>query len=154
MILREVGWQSKVFNWVPWWIVLQMLVLVVCSVGTVSSLIITCIHFYREQRNHGLKNESDCVRIGISIKKIMNRGRFCERSYRWVFVIHTAIKWKHSFCFRTSFIPIVSHMKIANVHIGTIHQNVRIALQFSYQFAIFVSVCNFHISLQFSHFGV
>ncbi len=52
------------------------------------------------------------------------------------------------------FIPAVSHMKIANVNIGTIHQNVRIALQFSYQFAIFISVCNFHIKLQFSPFGV
>jgi hypothetical protein len=52
------------------------------------------------------------------------------------------------------FIPAVSHMKIANVHVGTIHQNVRIALQFSYQFAIFISVCNFHINLQFSRFGV
>ncbi len=52
------------------------------------------------------------------------------------------------------FIPAVSHMKIANVHVGTIHQNMRIALQFSYQFAIFMSVCNFHISLQFSHFNV
>jgi hypothetical protein len=51
-------------------------------------------------------------------------------------------------------IPAVSHKKIANVHIGAIHQNVRIALQFSYQFAIFISVCNFHISLQFSCFGV
>ena len=37
-----------------------------------------------------------------------------------------------------------SHMKIANVHIGTIHKNVKIALQFSYQFAIFISVCNSH----------
>jgi hypothetical protein len=52
------------------------------------------------------------------------------------------------------FIPAVSHMKIANVQVGTIHRNVRIALQFSYQFAIFISVCNFHISLQFLHFGV
>ncbi len=52
------------------------------------------------------------------------------------------------------FIPAVSHTKIANVHVGTIHQKVRIALQFSYQFAIFISVCNFHISLSFSHFGV
>jgi hypothetical protein len=56
---------------------------------------------------------------------------------------------------RTSFQSrCVSHMKIANVHVGTIHRNVRIALQFSYQFAIFISVCNFHISLQFSRFGV
>jgi hypothetical protein len=45
-------------------------------------------------------------------------------------------------------------LKIANVHVGTIHQNVRIALQFSYWFAIFISVSNFHISLQFSLFGV
>jgi hypothetical protein len=52
------------------------------------------------------------------------------------------------------FIPTVSLMKIANVHVGTIDQNMRIALQFSYQFAIFISVCNFHISLHFSHFGV
>jgi hypothetical protein len=52
------------------------------------------------------------------------------------------------------FIPAVSHKKFANIHVGTIHQNVKIALQFSYQFAIFISVCNFHISLQFSHVGV
>ena len=67
---------------------------------------------------------------------------------------------------RTSFqYRCVSHMKIANVHVGTIHQNVRIALQFSYQFAIFISVCNshflvygsyvdvckFHMGLQFSY---
>jgi hypothetical protein len=31
---------------------------------------------------------------------------------------------------------------------------VRIALQFSYQIAIFLSACNFHISLQLSHFGI
>jgi hypothetical protein len=52
------------------------------------------------------------------------------------------------------FIPAVSHKKFTNIHIGTIHKNVRVALQFSYQFAIFISVCNFHISLQFSRFGV
>ncbi len=52
------------------------------------------------------------------------------------------------------FIPAVSHMKIANVHVGTVHQNVKISLQFLYQFAIFISVCNFHISLQFSPFGI
>ena len=46
------------------------------------------------------------------------------------------------------FIPAMSHMKIANVHVGTIHLNMRIALQFSYQFAIFISVCNF--SYQFA----
>ncbi len=53
-----------------------------------------------------------------------------------------------------SFPLCMSHMKIANVHVGTIHRNVRIALQFSYQFAIFISVFNFCISLQFSRFGV
>jgi hypothetical protein len=52
------------------------------------------------------------------------------------------------------FIPAVSHMKIANVHVGTVHQNVKIALQLSYQFAIFISVCNIHIRLQFSRFGL
>jgi hypothetical protein len=52
------------------------------------------------------------------------------------------------------FIPAVSHMNIANVHVGTRHRNMRIALQFSYQFAISISVCNFHISLQFSRLGV
>ncbi len=56
-----------------------------------------------EQRNHGLKYESDCVRIGIGIKIFMNRGSFCKRSFRWVFVIHTTIERKHSFCFRTCF---------------------------------------------------
>ena len=56
---------------------------------------------------------------------------------------------------RTSFqFRCVSHVKIANVHIGTVHRNKRISLQFSHQFAIFISVYNFHISLQFSPFGV
>jgi hypothetical protein len=35
----------------------------------------------REQRNDGLKYESDCVRIGIGIKIFMNHGRFCKRSF-------------------------------------------------------------------------
>ncbi len=52
------------------------------------------------------------------------------------------------------FIPAVSHMKIANVHVGTIYQNMRIALQFSYQFAIFISVCNSHISVYSSYMDV
>jgi hypothetical protein len=50
-------------------------------------------------------------------------------------------------------------MKIANIHVGTIHQNMRIALQFSYQFAIFisvcfVSVCNSHISVYSSYVDI
>jgi hypothetical protein len=36
------------------------------------------------------------------------------------------------------FILAVSHMKIANIYVVTIYQNARIALQFSYQFAIFI----------------
>jgi hypothetical protein len=52
------------------------------------------------------------------------------------------------------FIPAVSHIKIANIHVGTIHQNVRIALQFSYQFAIFISVCNSHVSVYSSYVEV
>jgi hypothetical protein len=57
--------------------------------------------------------------------------------------------------FRNKFsVPLCPHMKIANVNVGTIDRNVRIALQFSYWFAIFISVCNFQISLQFSLFGV
>jgi hypothetical protein len=36
----------------------------------------------REQRNHTLNYESDCVHIGIGIKIFMNRGRFFERSFR------------------------------------------------------------------------
>ncbi len=52
------------------------------------------------------------------------------------------------------FIPAVSHMKIINAHVGTIYQNVRVALQFSYQFAIFISVCNSHISVYSSYVDV
>jgi hypothetical protein len=41
------------------------------------------------------------------------------------------------------FIPAVSHMKIANVHVGTVNQNVRIALQFSYLFLGGKTCCAF-----------
>jgi hypothetical protein len=108
--------------------------------------------------NHGLKYESDCVRIGIGIKIFMNRGRFCERLFCWVFVIHTAIKQKHSFCFRTSFHSrCVSYEnckrpcryytpKCENSFAILISVcNVHISLQCSYQFAIFISVCNSHV---------
>jgi hypothetical protein len=118
-----------------------------------------------EQRNHGFKYESDCVRIGIGIKIFMNRGRFCERC-SIEFLSSTPQSNRNILSVSEQvFIPTVYHMKIANVHVGTIHQNVRIALQFSYQFAIFTSICNshvsvysyyvdicnFHMSLQFSH---
>ena len=84
----------------------------------------------------------------------MNRGRFCERWFLMSFC-HPHRNPTEKFFSRTSFQSCcVSNIKISNVYVGTIHQNVRIALQFSYQFAIFISVCNFHISLQFSLFGV
>ncbi len=125
----------------------------------------------REQRNHGLKYESDCIHIGIGIKIFMNRGRFCERSFRWVFGIHTTIERKHSFCFRTSFHSrCVSYEnckrprrnytpKYENCFaILILVCNFHISLQFSYQFAIltfryssYEDVCNFHMSLQFSY---
>ncbi len=76
------------------------------------------------------------------------RDRFVE-----FFVIHTAIE-RNILCVPEQvFIPAVSHMKIS-VHIGTIHRNVRIALQLSHQFVIFISVCKYHISLQLSRFSI
>ena len=84
----------------------------------------------------------------------MSRGRFCIRLFPMSFC-HPCRNPTKKFFSRTSFRSrCVSLMKIANVHVGTIHRNVRIDLQFSYQFAIFISVCNFHISFQFSLFGV
>jgi hypothetical protein len=73
----------------------------------------------------------------------MNRGWFCERSFRMSFC-HPRHNRTEKFFSRTSFQSrCVSHVKITKVHVGTIHQNVRVALQFSYQFAILISVCNF-----------
>jgi hypothetical protein len=109
----------------------------------------------REQRNHGIKYESDCVCKGIGIKIFMNCGRFCERSF--IVEFSSSTPQSNGSILSVSeqvFIPNVSHKKIANVHVGTIHQNVRIALQFSYQFAIFISVCNSHVSVYNSHVDV
>ncbi len=88
--------------------------------------------YHREQRNHGLKNESDCVRIGISIKKFMNHGRYCERSYNIIEFLSSTPQSNGSILSVSEqvFIPAVSHMKIANFHVGTIHQKVIIGLQF------------------------
>jgi len=102
-----------------------------------------------ERRNHRLKYESGCLLKGISIKIWFVEG-FARDCLLWVFVIHT--QSNQEILSRTSFQSCcVSHMKITNVHVGTIHRNVRISLQFPYQFAIFISVWKFHISLQFSH---
>jgi hypothetical protein len=84
----------------------------------------------------------------------MNCGRFCERLFPWVFW-HPRSNPTEKFISGTSFQSCcVSHMKIANVHVGTIHQNVRIALQFSYWFAIFISVCNSHFLVYGSYVDV
>jgi hypothetical protein len=98
-----------------------------------------------EQRNHGLKYESDCVRKGIGIKIFMNLGRFCERLFCWVFVIQTAIKRKHSFYFWTRFCSCCvsyENCKRPRRNFTPKREN---------SFAILISVCNFHISLQFSY---
>ncbi len=73
--------------------------------------------------------------------------------FLWDFVINTTIKPK---CFipEQVFIPAVSHMNFANINLGTIHQSMRIALQFSYQFAIFISVCNSHVSVYSSYVDI
>ncbi len=75
----------------------------------------------------------------------MNRGRFCERSFHWVVVIHNTIERKHSFCFRTSFHSSClsyENCKCPRRNYTPKREN---------SFAILISVCNFHISLQFSH---
>jgi hypothetical protein len=101
-----------------------------------------------EHRNHCLKFEPDYVRIGIGIKIFMKCGMFCKRSSRWVFDIHTAIERKHSFCFRISF-----HSRcVAYENCKRPRRNY--TLKCENCFAILISVCNFHISLQFSRFGV
>ncbi len=71
----------------------------------------------------------------------------------WRWVIFSEQEQVQVFLAQVFITAVVSHMKIAKVQEGTF-QNVRIALQIAYQFAIFISVCNFHISLQFSLFGV
>ncbi len=106
-----------------------------------------------EQRNHVLKYESDCVIIGIGIKIWIVEG-FVRDCFVEFLSSTPQSNGNILSVLEQVFIPAVSHMKIANVHVGTKYQNVRIALQFSYQFAIFILIYNFHISLQFSRFGV
>ncbi len=110
----------------------------------------------REQRNHCLKYESDCVSIGFGIKRWIMRG--FVRDCFVEFLSSTPQSNQNILSVPEQvFIPAVSHMKIANIHVWTIHQNVRIALQFSYlsyQFAIFISVCNSHVSVYSSYVEV
>ena len=81
----------------------------------------------------------------------MNRGRFCKRLFPMSFC-HPRRNPTKKFLSRSSFQSrCVSHMKIANVHVGTIHRNVIIALQFSYQFANFQTVCNSHFLVYSSY---
>ena len=90
----------------------------------------------------------------------MNRGKFCERLFPMSFC-HPRRNPTEKFFSGTSLQSrCVSHMKIANIHVRTIHRNVRIALQFciclqfSYQFAMFISVCNSHLLVYGSYADV
>ena len=96
-------------------------------------------------------NQSVSIGIGIKIWIVEDFARDCFVE----FLLSTLQLNQNIFSVPEQvFIPAVSHMKIANVHLETLHRNMRIAFQFSYQFAIFISVCNIHISLRFSRFGV
>ncbi len=94
-----------------------------------------------EQRN--------CLKIWIRICQHrkwyynMNRGRFCKRLLCCVFVIH--IKPKHSFCSRTSFYS----RRVSYENCKCPRRNY--TPNYENCFAILLSVCNFHISLQFSY---
>jgi hypothetical protein len=106
----------------------------------------------RERRNHRFKNESTVFAQELVLK--YESWKVLREILPYEFFSSTP-QSNREINFRNKFsIPLCPHMKIANVHVGTIDRNVRIALQFSYRFAIFISVCNFHISLQFSLFGV
>ena len=106
----------------------------------------------RERRNHRFKNESTVFAQELVLK--YESWKVLREILPYEFFSSTP-QSNREINFRNKFsIPLCPHMKIANVHVGTIDRNVRIALQFSYWFAIFISVCNFHISLQFSLFGV
>jgi hypothetical protein len=129
-----------------------------------------------ERRNHRFKNESDCLRTGISIKyeswKVLREILPYE-----FFVIHAAIQPRNSFPEQV-FNPAVSSYENCKrprrnhtskrencFAIFILVCNFHISLQFSYQFAIltfwcmvptwtfaiFIWVCNFHMSLQFSY---
>jgi hypothetical protein len=75
----------------------------------------------------------------------MNPGRFWERLFCWVFVNHTTIKPKHSYSSRTSF----HSCCVSNENCKCPHRNYTPKRENC--FAILISVCNFHISLQFSY---
>ena len=76
----------------------------------------------------------------------------CCPSPAWERQKNSTFFWQQVFIpAKCVFIPALSNMKIANVHVGTIHRNVRIA---NWANAIFISVRNSHISLQFSPFEV
>ncbi len=75
----------------------------------------------------------------------MNHGRFCERLFCWVFVIYTTIKPKHS-------VPeqvFHSRCRVSYENCKRPRRNYRLKREKC--FAILSSVCNFHISLQFSY---
>ena len=83
----------------------------------------------------------------------MNRGRFFREIVPDEFLSSTP-QSNREILSRTSFQSCcVSHMKISNVHVGTIYR-MRIALQFLCQFTIFISVCNSHFLVYGSYVDV
>ncbi len=121
-----------------------------------------------EQRNHGLKYESDCISIGISIKIWILEGfvillllSFCHPHRKWTETFFS----RTSFCSRCvscenclrprrNFRPKYENCFAILISVCNFH----ISLRFSCQFAILtfwysskVDICNFHVSLQFSY---
>ena len=125
----------------------------------------------REWMNHCLKYELDCLLTRIHIKIWIVEGLQEIVHYEFLSITPCRNPTEKFFSVNVFQSRCVSHMKITNVRVGTIHWNVIIASKFSYQlaififvcnshfwskvpmwtFAIFIWVCNFHMSLQFSY---
>ena len=90
----------------------------------------------------------------------MNCGRFCERLFCWVFG-HPHRNQTKTYCSRTSIHSrCVSYENCKRLRRNYTLKcekllcNSYISLQFSYQFAIFVSVCNSHVLVYSSYVDV
>ena len=87
--------------------------------------------------NHRLKYESD-----VSSQELVLKFESCkvlQEIVPYEFLSTPTEKFFSGTSFQSR---CVSHMKVANVHEGTIYRNVRIA--FNFHIAIFISVCNSH----------
>jgi hypothetical protein len=109
-----------------------------------------------------LKYESDCLRTGISVKyeswKVLHQivpYEFLssmpqpnqEILFQNKFSIPLCLSYENCKCPCRNHTPKRENCFAMFISVCNFH----ISLQFSYQFAIFISVCNFHISLQFSY---